>query len=118
RRQLAEVAREGLSGRRRRRALYAGRRGAAAAVTQTVHGNDPDADGDDQYQRGRRRGHRGHLAYAVPESRERIAEPALSGPARLNAQLELILEGGPRARGLESVVELALQSLQLELVVV
>src|SRR5205823_12579533 len=83
---------------------------AQAAVGET-------ANPDHRHQRcgdGRHR-HRGNFANPAEERPERIAKTPRRGTAGLHPQPELVLEVGTGAGRLHGVVQLTLQSLELEL---
>ena len=100
---------------RRALAERGGSRRAAAAAAQSAVGEDPYSDRHDEHRGDSRRRHGGGFADPLPESRERVAEPALCGAAALHSQPQFVVETGTGPRRLERVVQLTLQGLNLEL---
>src|SRR6266571_1376330 len=85
---------------------------------QTSVGQDADTDRDNQHHRNRgcRRG--GHTASPAHQPGDRAAYALQQRPPDLKLSPQVILEAGARARGLEGVVELPLERLELEVLVV
>ena len=73
---------------------------------------------DDEEYRDGGRGHRRRFSQAFDEARHALAHALPHRTACLHAEPELVLEGGTRTSGLERIVELPLQCLELQVVVV
>src|SRR5207247_2231919 len=103
----------GLAARLRQRGPAAAPAPTDAAVREQAH-----ADDDDQQRGDSRRRDRGYLPDPLQQPRDRVPQAIGRRARRLHAQPQVVLETATRSRGLEGVVELALQRLELEVLVV
>ena len=86
-------------------------------MTDAAIGEDPHSEQQDEEARDRGSRHRRHVADALHQAGERVAEPSRKRPPGLHAEPELVVETDARPRRRERVVQLTLERLQLELVV-